>query len=84
MTGADEPVADWLERSAIVQEFWENVRGIVDAHVETYVNRDFSSLTVSFGCTGGQHRSVFLAEKLAGHLRARHPHVEVRLRHGRV
>lgn len=83
LTGADQPVADWLERSVEVQEFWENVREIVEAHVEKYVTRGFSSLTVSFGCTGGQHRSVFMAEKLAHHLRSRHPHVELRLRHGK-
>jgi aminoglycoside/choline kinase family phosphotransferase len=84
LSGVDGPVADWLERSAEVQEFWENARGIVDAHVEKYVSRGFSSLTVSFGCTGGQHRSVFMAEKLAEHLRTRFPHVQMRVRHGRL
>jgi RNase adaptor protein for sRNA GlmZ degradation len=77
-------VADFLERSAEVQEFWENVRGIVEAHVEKFVERDFSSLTVSFGCTGGRHRSVFMAARLATHLAARYPHVSVALRHGRI
>ena len=84
LTGQAPAVADFLERSAEVQEFWENVRGMVEAHVDRFVERGFSSLTVSFGCTGGQHRSVFMAEKLAGHLRSRHPHVEARLRHGRL
>ena len=84
LTGKAPEVADWLDRSPEVQDFWESVRGMVEPHVETYVGRGFSSLTVSFGCTGGQHRSVFMAEKLAGHLSARHPHVDVRVRHGRV
>jgi hypothetical protein len=84
LTGEAPPVADWLERAREVQEFWENVRGIVEAHVERYVERGFASLTVSFGCTGGRHRSVFLAAKLAAHLTARYPHVAVALRHGRV
>ncbi len=84
LTGQAPAVADFLERSAEVQEFWENVRGMVEAHVDRFVERSFSSLTVSFGCTGGQHRSVFMAEKLAGHLRSRYPHVEARLRHGRL
>ena len=84
LTGEDAPVADWLERSPEVQEFWENVRGIVEAHVERYVDRGFASLTVSFGCTGGQHRSVFLAAKLAAHLARRYPHVSAQLRHGRL
>jgi aminoglycoside/choline kinase family phosphotransferase len=84
LTGEAVAVADYLERSTAVQEFWENVSGIVDAHVERYVERGFSSLTVSFGCTGGQHRSVFLAAKLAKHLAERYPHVGVRVRHGKL
>ena len=84
LTGLMPTVADFLERSDEVQEFWENVRGIVDAHVERYVERAFSSLTVSFGCTGGQHRSVFLAEKLVAHLRARYPHVDAHVRHRKL
>jgi RNase adaptor protein for sRNA GlmZ degradation len=84
LTGEAPAVADYLERSPEVQEFWGNVCGIVDAHVERYVERGFASLTVSFGCTGGQHRSVFLAAKLAAHLARRYPHVGVRVRHARV
>jgi len=84
LTGEAPEVADFLERSPDVQEFWENVSGIVEAHVEKYVDRGFSSLTVSFGCTGGQHRSVFLAAKLTAHLTARYPHVDIRLRHGKL
>ncbi|MGD2136452.1 MAG: RNase adapter RapZ [Gemmatimonadales bacterium] len=84
LTGEDREVADWLEREREVQEFWESVRGMVEPHVERYVTRGFSSLTVAFGCTGGQHRSVFMAAKLAEYLATRHPHVDVRLRHGRV
>lgn len=84
LTGEDQAVVDWLERSPEVQEFWESVRALVEPHVERYVARGFSSLTVSFGCTGGQHRSVFMAAKLAQHLAARHSHGDVRLRHGRV
>jgi aminoglycoside/choline kinase family phosphotransferase len=84
LTGEDAPVADFLERTPEAQEFWENVRGIVEAHVEKYVDRGFASLTVSFGCTGGQHRSVFFAAKLAAHLGRRYPHVAVTLKHGRL
>jgi aminoglycoside/choline kinase family phosphotransferase len=84
LTGEADAVADYLERSAEVQEFWENVSGIVDAHVQKYVERGFASLTVSFGCTGGQHRSVFMAAKLARYLSQRYPHVGVRVRHGRL
>jgi aminoglycoside/choline kinase family phosphotransferase len=84
LTGLTPAVADYLERLPEVQEFWENVCGILDAHVERYVERGFSSLTVSFGCTGGQHRSVFMAEKLGAHLRAQFPHVDAHVRHGKL
>jgi aminoglycoside/choline kinase family phosphotransferase len=84
LTGEAPAVADFLERSPEVQEFWGNVSDLVDAHVERYVARGFASLTVSFGCTGGRHRSVFLAAKLAAHLSRRFPHVGVRVRHGNV
>jgi len=52
----------------------------VDASISNYQSRGFKSLTASFGCTGGQHRSVYLAEQLASHLRGR-AGVEVVLRH---
>jgi aminoglycoside/choline kinase family phosphotransferase len=80
-TGRDEPVIDWLERSSQVQEFWENVKGIVEMHVESFLTREFPSLAISFGCTGGQHRSVFMAGKLSDFLRTRFPHVKVQVTH---
>jgi aminoglycoside/choline kinase family phosphotransferase len=81
LTGEAPAVASFLERAPEVQRFWENVRALVDAQVEKYAERRFSSLTVSFGCTGGQHRSVFLASKLAAHLAEHRPHVTVCVRH---
>jgi RNase adaptor protein for sRNA GlmZ degradation len=54
-----------------VHEFLENASSLVDASVSTYQSRGFKHLMVSFGCTGGQHRSVYLAEHLAKHLRER-------------
>lgn len=84
LTGEAPAVADFLERSPEVQEFWASACGLVDAHVERYVDRGFTSLSVSFGCTGGRHRSVFLAAKLAAHLARRFPHIGVRVRHTRV
>lgn len=83
-TGESDEVADFLESSPGVLEYWENVRGIVDGHVDVYIERGRSSLTVSFGCTGGQHRSVFLARKLAMYLSKRYPQVEVRLLHEKI
>lgn len=84
LTGEDEPVMELLERSPKVQEFFENVRGMVDMHLEDYLSRAFSSLTISFGCTGGRHRSVFMAGKLAAHIRSRFPQVERRVSHREI
>lgn len=83
-TGEDEEVASYLESSARVQEFWDNVRGIVEAHVEDYMERGLSSLTISFGCTEGRHRSVYFARKLARHLSDRYPQIDVRISHAYV
>jgi RNase adaptor protein for sRNA GlmZ degradation len=83
-TGEENAVADFLESSARVLELWENVRAIVDSHVLDYVDAGRSSLTVSFGCTGGKHRSVFMARKLAKYLTRRFPNVEVRLIHEKL
>lgn len=83
-TGKDEPVAAYIERQPAAQEFWASVAGLVDAHVEKYLERGFDSLTVAFGCTGGRHRSVYFATRLAAHLETRGPRVAVRLVHGRV
>ena len=69
LTGRDGPVIDYLNRQNSVHQFLASVLSLVDASVSTYQRRGFKNLMVSFGCTGGQHRSVFLAEQLASHLR---------------
>ncbi|MCG8468231.1 MAG: phosphotransferase [Gemmatimonadetes bacterium] len=81
LTGLDPETIAFLEARPEVHELWERVRSIVDAHVRTYVARGFHSLSVHFGCTGGQHRSVFMAERLAEHLGSEHPDVRVSLTH---
>lgn len=68
LTGRDEPVRTFLDREEAMQEFLDHVYGIVDYAVEKYRSRGFTHLMVSFGCTGGQHRSVYSAEHLAAHL----------------
>jgi aminoglycoside/choline kinase family phosphotransferase len=68
-TGKDAAVVDYLERHESVREFLSHAVSLVDASVAAYQRRGFNSLMVSFGCTGGQHRSVYLAEQLAKHLR---------------
>jgi aminoglycoside/choline kinase family phosphotransferase len=80
LTGKDEPVADYLNQQESVHQFLAGAAALVDASVSDYQRRGFKSLTASFGCTGGQHRSVYLAEQLAKHLRGRDG-VEVVVQH---
>jgi RNase adaptor protein for sRNA GlmZ degradation len=79
-TGKDASVIEYLDREESVARFLSHVYPLVDASVANYRQRGFSSLMVSFGCTGGQHRSVYLAEHLAQHLRDAQD-VEVVVRH---
>lgn len=81
LTGRDEAVIRFLEDDGEILSFLEHVYGVVDPHVETYSRRGFTSLMVSFGCTGGQHRSVYCAEHLARHLTEKYPEIRVRLCH---
>jgi aminoglycoside/choline kinase family phosphotransferase len=69
LTGKDAAVKEYLAEKDSVGEFFEHARTLVDESVAAYQRRGFSHLMVSFGCTGGQHRSVYLAEQLAKHLR---------------
>ena len=69
LTGKDAPVMDYLDRQETVHQFLASALAMVDASVSNYRHRGFKSLMVSFGCTGGQHRSVYLAEQVAKHLR---------------
>lgn len=80
LTGRDEPVIAFLDKEEPMQEFLAHVYGIVDYSVEKYLSRGFTHLMVSFGCTGGQHRSVYSAEHLAAHLRDKYG-VKVVLEH---
>ena len=67
-TGKDKPVIDFLEKEKAVKKFLENICQLVDASVNNYLDRKFTRLMISFGCTGGKHRSVYAAEKLKQHL----------------
>lgn len=69
LTGKDAPVIEFLDQQESAHQFLNHVRPLVDASVAEYQRRGFKDLMVSFGCTGGQHRSVYLAEQLAKHLR---------------
>ena len=67
-TGLDKEVIQFLENDGEVFKFLDNAYELVDAHVQRFIERKFTHLMVSFGCTGGQHRSVYCAERLAEHL----------------
>jgi len=80
LTGKDAPVIDYLNQQEGVHQYLANAVSLVEASVASYQQRGFNNLMVSFGCTGGQHRSVFLAEHLAKRLRGQSG-VEVVVRH---
>jgi len=79
-TGRDKPVKDFLEQQTRMPEYLNSIYNVVDISVEDYITRNFESLSVNFGCTGGQHRSVYAADALARHLRNKF-HVKVDLHH---
>jgi len=80
-TGRESDVIQFIETQTVMIKFMENVFEIVDAAVGNYIERNFSDLLVGFGCTGGQHRSVYASEKLAAHLRAKYPAISIELNH---
>jgi aminoglycoside/choline kinase family phosphotransferase len=69
LSGQDKTVQDFLEQRTKMNTFLNSVWDLIDITVENYLSRDFESLQINFGCTGGQHRSVFAAEQTARHLR---------------
>ena len=78
--GRDKPVMEYLERQTRMQDYLNSVFDIVDISVEEYIKRGFDHLSVNFGCTGGQHRSVYAADALARHLRNKYK-VKIELCH---
>ena len=80
LTGQDAPVREYLEQQSSVREFLSGATALVESSVKNYQERGFKNLMVSFGCTGGQHRSVYLAEAMAKHFR-NHRGVNVTVRH---
>ena len=69
LSGLDKPVKDFLEQQTKMPDFLNGVYSIIDVSVENYIKRGFENLCINFGCTGGQHRSVFAAEAVARHLK---------------
>jgi RNase adaptor protein for sRNA GlmZ degradation len=72
LTGCDKQIIDFIDKDDIMGKFLANVYGIIDGAVDNYLKRNFTNLHVSFGCTGGQHRSVYASEKLYAHLKEKY------------
>ncbi|WP_368044336.1 RNase adapter RapZ [uncultured Duncaniella sp.] len=81
LTGLDREVIEFLEAKGEIGRFLDSCHSLVDAAVGNYLNRGFNSLMVSYGCTGGQHRSVYSAQHTAEHIKERFPQVRVLLCH---
>ncbi len=81
LTGRDNAVVDFLEKRGEIQSFLKSAWSLTDPAIERYISRGFTNLQIGFGCTGGQHRSVYSAEKTAAHIRAKFPEVTVHLIH---
>jgi RNase adaptor protein for sRNA GlmZ degradation len=80
LTGLDEPVIRFLEDDGEILKFLKDVYNLADRHVERYIQRGFTDLMFCFGCTGGQHRSLYSAQHLAQHLNEKYG-IEVRVCH---
>jgi len=80
LTGRDQPVIDFLEAKSEIKVFLSDVYDIVDKAVEKYISRGFEHLSINFGCTGGQHRSVYSADATAKYLQEKYG-VKVEVKH---
>ena len=80
LTGKDQPVIQFLEKKEEVNDFLNHIYSVIDYSVSNYLSRGFNRLMISFGCTGGQHRSVYCAERLARFIRNKHG-IEPRIVH---
>lgn len=77
LTGKDNEVIEYLSDHKIVSHFLNHAFKIIDMAIENYQSRDFTSLMISFGCTGGQHRSVYCAEQCAAYLKSQNIRCEI-------
>ena len=80
-TGEDIEVQDYLNDKEEVHHFIEMAESIISQAIDNYIQRDFKNLFVNFGCTGGQHRSVFFAKKMAEKLHEKYPDIRIVLNH---
>ena len=81
LNGKDKEVIEYLQTNSNIDNFLASAWDIIDEAIENYISRNFTSLQIGFGCTGGQHRSVYAAEKTASHILSKYPDVGVNLVH---
>ncbi len=82
-TGKDKPVVDFLKNEEEVKKFIDNTYSIIESSIKNYKERNFTDLMVNFGCTGGRHRSVYFAERIAERIRKNFS-IKIKLRHTRL
>ncbi|MET3731881.1 RapZ C-terminal domain-containing protein [Moheibacter stercoris] len=80
-TGRDQEVKAYLESETKIQEFLNAAFAMVDISIQDYLDRGFSNLDINFGCTGGQHRSVYSADAMAQHIAEKFPAAKVEVQH---
>lgn len=80
-TGKDKEVADFFIKNTQMPDFLKSVKNIISISIENYLERNFSHLQINFGCTGGQHRSVYSAEETAKFISEKFPQAKVSLIH---
>lgn len=81
LTGKDQAVISYLETETEMPQFLAHVFGVIDLHIQDFLKRGFENLNISFGCTGGQHRSVYAAEQTVKHIQAKFGLAHVQLLH---
>lgn len=84
LTGKDKSVVDYLDAEVTVHNFLEAVIQVLSVNIDNYLERGFTDLFVAFGCTGGQHRSVYCAQTIAEKLRHKYPVSELLLEHREI
>lgn len=80
-TGKDPGVQEFLETKTAMPTFLNHVKNIISINIDNYLERDFGNLQINFGCTGGQHRSVYCADKIAEYIREKYPQTDVSVHH---
>lgn len=80
-TGRDQAVKEYLETQTQIGEFLNACFALADLTISDYITRGFTNLEINFGCTGGQHRSVYSADAMAQHIQEKFPEAQVNLEH---